>query len=607
MVVSPQPVSLTPAPAPARQRGLRRSLFLASAIVFGAIVLVEGAALVGLERLDGLLSEMQRESIADARRMLELSESTSNLSLAARRFRDIGDREDLSQAEMALRDELRRFSTLAQSLPALKPAEPAPSGVPAVVPALVQASDRLNAIVTDLAATVAEAIDANAGMRTATQDLALLKSVLLADDGSHPTIAVALSLASAAIASSDSAEVESQQAAFLKLLGHDGRPMALTLLVPLFERRLAVIDVENRQRQLIASADTAARDIARLSRDYSELLTDASGARQAEMARVLRIGKIAAAIIGLAVLAAALVAANAFLRGAIADLTGIADAMRRLSAGDTAVEAPGTGRRDEIGALAATFGVFKAQVAEREQLQRQLHQAERLEAIGRFTGGIAHDFNNVLTAISANVQLIQETTDAGSPNNQRALRALEATESGSSMVQQLLTFGRRRSLEPTPTDIDAVIEALADLLHDNFGGPIRLETVKEGERNGPLVALIDAGQFENALINLLFNARDAISGEGVIRLTAGPTADGRIRIRVEDNGSGMTAEVLDHVFEPFFTTKPAAQGNGLGLATVYGFVHQSGGRIDLTSQPGQGTVVEIELPRYPPTGGAAPA
>ncbi|PIP00258.1 sensor histidine kinase [Pleomorphomonas carboxyditropha] len=601
MVVSPQPTSLTAVSRPARRRGLRRSLFLASAAVLGAIVLVEGAALIGLERLDGLLSEMQRESIADARRMLELSESTSNLSLAARRFRDIGDREDLSQAEMALRDELRRFSTLTQSLPALTTAEPTPS----VVPALVQASDRLNAIVTDLAATVAEAIDANAGMRTATQDLALLKSVLLADDGSHPTIAVALSLASAAIASSDSAEVESQQAAFLKLLGHDGRPMALTLLVPLFERRLAVIDVESRQRRLIASADAAARDIARLSRDYSGLLTDASSARQAEIARALRIGKIAAVVIGLAVLATAFVVANAFLRGAIADLTGIADAMRRLAAGDTAAEAPGAGRRDEIGALAAAFGVFKAQVAEREQLQRQLQHAERLEAIGRFTGGIAHDFNNVLTAISANVQLIQETTDAGSPNNQRALRALEATESGSSMVQQLLTFGRRRSLEPAPTDVDAVIDALADLLHDNFGGPIRLETVKEGERAGPLVALIDAGQLENALINLLFNARDAISGEGVIRLAAGPTADGKIRIRVEDNGSGMTPEVLDHVFEPFFTTKQAAQGNGLGLATVYGFVHQSGGRIDLTSQPGQGTVVDIELPRYPPAGGAA--
>lgn len=602
MVASPQPTLVPPVSGSAPFRsGLRRSLLVASAIVFSAIVLVEGAALVGLDRLDGMLSEMQSESVAESRRMLELGASTSNLSLAARRFRDIGDREDLSQAEMALREELRNFSTLAESLPALKGAE----ATPPVVPALVQASKRLSAIVTDLAATVAEAIDASAGMRTATQDLALLKGVLLADDGSHPSIAIALSLASAAIASSDSAEVESQQAAFLKLLAQPGRPMALTLLVPLFERRLAVIDVGARQHRLIASADAAARDIAGLSRDYSQLLASASNARQAETARALRIGKIAAIATGLAVLAAALVAANAFLRGAIADVTGIAEAMRRLAAGDTGVEAPGAGRRDEIGALAATFGVFKAQVAEREQLQRQLQRAERLEAIGRFTGGIAHDFNNVLTAISANAQLIQETTDAGSPNNQRALRALEAAESGSSMVQQLLMFGRRSSLEPAPTDIDAVVDALADLLHDNFTGPISLTTVKEGERTGPLVALIDAGQLESALMNLLFNARDAIAGEGHIRLAAGPTDDGKIRIRVEDDGSGMTPEVLDHVFEPFFTTKPAAQGNGLGLATVYGFVRQSGGRIDLTSEPGQGTIVEIELPRYPPSGGAA--
>ncbi len=595
------PIAASPRRVRLRGRGLRRSLFIASAIVFGTIVLVEGAALVGLERLDGLLSEMQRESIADARRMLELAESTSNLTLAARRFRDVGDREDLSQAEMALREELRRFATLAKSLPVLKTAGTSPP----VVPPIVQASDRLNTIVTDLAATVAEAIDANAGMRVATQDLALLKSALLADADDHPTTAIALSLASSAVASSDSAEVEAQQAAFLKLLGHEGRPMALTLLVPLFERRLTVIDVENRQHQLIVSADSAARDIARLSREYSGLLEDANGARQAQIAGALWIGKLAAVAIGLAVLATALVAANAFLRGAIADLTGIAEAMRRLAAGDTTVEAPGTGRRDEIGALAAAFSVFKAQVSEREQLQRQLQRAERLEAIGRFTGGIAHDFNNVLTAISANVQLIQETTEAGSPNNQRALRALEAAESGSSMVQQLLTFGRRRSLEPMPTDIDAVIDALAELLHDNFGGSIRLETVRDGERTAPLVALIDPGQLESALINLLFNARDAIAGEGVIRLAAGPTADGRIRIRVEDTGSGMTPEVLDHVFEPFFTTKQASQGNGLGLATVYGFVHQSGGHIDLSSKPGQGTVVEIELPRYPPAGGSA--
>jgi hypothetical protein len=138
---------------------LRRSLLVASAIVFSAIVLVEGAALVGLDRLDGMLSEMQSESVAESRRMLELGASTSNLSLAARRFRDIGDREDLSQAEMALREELRNFSTLAESLPALKGAE----ATPPVVPALVQASKRLSAIVTDLAATVAEAIDAAPG------------------------------------------------------------------------------------------------------------------------------------------------------------------------------------------------------------------------------------------------------------------------------------------------------------------------------------------------------------------------------------------------------------------------------------------------------------
>ena len=589
-----EPLAVAPAGPRYRRGGLRRRLFLASAIIFGAIVVVEGVALVGLERLDGLLTDMQREQVADARRMLDLTESTSNLMLAARRFRDVADREDLSQAEMTLRDELRRFSALAKALPTLRTADE--------VPPVALAAGRLGAIAADLAATVAEAIDANAGLRLATQDLALVKSALMGDADEHPMTAVALSLASSAVAASDSADVAAQQAAFQKILARDGRPMALTLLVPLFERRLTVIDVETRQHRLILAADDAARDIARLGRDYSGLIEAASHDRQATAARALGMGKVAAVGIGLALLVAAFLVVNAFLRGAIADLSGIADAMRRLAAGEEGADAPGTARRDEIGALAQTFGVFKARLAEREQLQRQLQRAERLEAIGRFTGGVAHDFNNVLTAISANIQLIQETTEPRSPNNQRALRALEAAENGAAMVQQLLTFGRRRPLDPTPTDIDAVVAALAELLHDNFGGPIRLETVREGERTAPLIALVDPGQLENALINLLFNARDAIEGEGLVRLVTGLSADDRVRIRVEDNGIGMTADVLDHVFEPFFTTKPANQGNGLGLAIVYGFVRQSDGSIELRSVPGEGTVVNIELPRYPPAG-----
>lgn len=574
---------------------LRRRLLLTSVAVFSAILLVEGAALVSLEYLDGQLSRLQAESIADGRRMLAITETTSDLAIAARRFHEVADREALYQAEAELRGQMQRFSaqipTLTQS------GETAPA--PFVAADIIAEANRLEGIIDHLAATAAEAIDAHAGMRTDAQDLEFIKSELMPQAPGRPMIAVALTLASTALASSDRADVEGQRDAYIRLLDDNDRPMALSLLTSLFDRRLAVIDVETRQRFLVAAAEMATREITALAREYTRLLDHANLERQETTRRLLLFGKIAALAIGLVALAAAFIVANVSVRGAVRDLAGIAEAMRRLAAGDPTAEAPGGGRRDEIGALANAFSVFKAQMIEREEMRRRLTEAERLEAIGRFTGGVAHDFNNVLTVISANLQLIQETTDPASLNGKRALKALEAAEGSASMVQQLLTFGHRRTLDPAPTDINAVIASLVDLLEDSFGDAIVLEVESPpGEGAVPLIALVDPGQLENALINLLFNARDAIGEKGRIRISAGALPTGEIRIRITDDGAGMTPEVLTHVFEPFFTTKIGSRGHGLGLSTVYGFIRQSGGDIELRSTPGTGTTVEIRLPSY---------
>ena len=359
-----------------------------------------------------------------------------------------------------------------------------------------------------------------------------------------------------------------------------------------------------RQRFLLAATDVAATVMSRLVKDYASLIERSDSARAEATAADLRLGKIAAGLVGALGLIVAFGFANAFLRGVVADLLGIAEAMRRLAGGDTAASAPGRGRPDEIGALARAFDVFKEQARERAEIESRLRHAERLEAIGRLTGGIAHDFNNLLTAVATNVQLIHDDAEPGTPTRARALRALSAAENGAAMVDHLLAFGRRQMLAPVATDVAKLIASLLDLVAASLGGGITLEARAE-EAGTPPFALVDPGQLENALINLVFNARDAVGERGRITVSAGRAPDGMVRIEIADDGAGMDAATLARIFEPFFTTKPAGAGSGLGLSMVYGFVRQSGGRIDVASTPGSGTTVTIDLPATEAAGPAA--
>ncbi|WP_181701546.1 ATP-binding protein [Chthonobacter albigriseus] len=232
-------------------------------------------------------------------------------------------------------------------------------------------------------------------------------------------------------------------------------------------------------------------------------------------------------------------------------------------------------------------------LTDRKMMERQLGHAQRMEAIGQLTGGIAHDFNNVLAAISGNLQMIIDESELGSTTRTRALRALDAAESGGATTQRLLAFARRQPLEPEPTDLNTLVADVADLLVYGLGAGIDIALSLDDDLPP---AMIDPERMETALINLIFNARDSISGPGRITIATEAAPDGGIRLSVRDTGSGMAPEVAARAFEPFFTTKPFGAGSGLGLSMVYGFVRQSGGSIAIDSEVGNGTVMTVTLP-----------
>lgn len=249
------------------------------------------------------------------------------------------------------------------------------------------------------------------------------------------------------------------------------------------------------------------------------------------------------------------------------------------------------------------FVGIQSDVSQRIRLEEQLRQSQKMEAIGQLTGGIAHDFNNLLLIIIGNAELLQE--DSNDPEFTKSLAAMivEAAERGADLTQQLLSFGRRQTLQPEPLMLSDIVENMAPLLRRTIGEHITLQT--ELSKDAP-PSLTDRTLLESALLNLVVNARDAMPDGGTLTIEtgariAGPS-DGSIPIgqpvvfvTVSDTGIGMSPEVIEHAFEPFFTTKPAGKGSGLGLSMVYGFAQQTGGYVSIESKVGQGASVTIVL------------
>jgi PAS domain S-box-containing protein len=262
--------------------------------------------------------------------------------------------------------------------------------------------------------------------------------------------------------------------------------------------------------------------------------------------------------------------------------------------------------RDPSGAISGAALVYHDITAWRET-ERKLQQSQKLDAIGKLTGGVAHDFNNMLTVITGTTEtLVEGLTHL--PTLQKTAEVIDqAAERCSELIQHLLAFARRQSLQPRNVDINGTVLDIAKLLRPTLGEQIEIDSILEPE---VATSHIDASQLANSLLNMAINARDAMPNGGKLLLEtrnvvldeayAQANPDARpgpyVMLAVSDTGTGMSREVQDKVFEPFFTTKEVGKGSGLGLSMVYGFVKQSGGHIKIYSELGHGTTIKLYLP-----------
>ena len=246
-------------------------------------------------------------------------------------------------------------------------------------------------------------------------------------------------------------------------------------------------------------------------------------------------------------------------------------------------------------------------VTDRKELEDQLLQARKMDAIGQLTGGIAHDFNNLLAAVLGGIDLIDRRVALAEDQKKILGMTRRAAEQGAELVKRLLAFARRQQLQPAAVDIGRISANVTELLAHTLGGLVQLEWRTE---DGVWPAYADSAQLELALMNLIINARDAMPEGGRITVDArnvsGEAGKGLdlppgdyVVLTVSDRGGGIPADILEQVTEPFFTTKDVGKGTGLGLSMVYGFARQSGGAIAIVSEVGEGTTVEIWLPRAP--------
>jgi signal transduction histidine kinase/FixJ family two-component response regulator len=246
--------------------------------------------------------------------------------------------------------------------------------------------------------------------------------------------------------------------------------------------------------------------------------------------------------------------------------------------------------------------------AERRKTEAQLRQSQKMEAVGKLTGGVAHDFNNLLQVIAGNLQLLQLDLTGNERALSRLQTATRAVDRGAKLASQLLSFARRQPLQPLVVNVNKLVRGMDDLLRRTLGEEVELVTSTNPELWN---TALDPNQFENVIINLAVNARDAMNSIGKLTIEVGNAVlDERycrqhpevlpgqyVLLAVSDTGSGMTPEVMERAFEPFFTTKPEGRGTGLGLSMVYGFVKQSGGHLKLYSEVGHGTTIKLYLPR----------
>ncbi len=263
--------------------------------------------------------------------------------------------------------------------------------------------------------------------------------------------------------------------------------------------------------------------------------------------------------------------------------------------------------RNDAGKVIALHGICQ-DITEQILLERKFLQAQKMESVGRLTGGIAHDFNNLLMVMVGNLQLVEQSVEGDDKALKRIHAVIEAANKGSELTKRMLAFSRQQTLEDEEIDANGLVGSMTEMLTRAIGGNIEL-TVVPGESLWPVAT--DRTQLETAILNLAINARDAMVDGGSLKIETGNSLlddaycrqfedlmpGAYVMISVTDTGHGMPAEIIDKVVQPFFTTKPPEAGSGLGLSMIYGFVQQSGGHLNITSEENNGTTIKIYLPK----------
>ena len=627
----------------------RGRLLIFNLLVVAVTLMVSGVAVLGFRHASQIQEQVQQQTLDDMTGSMNLARDTANVATAAVRLSQVvgaleykGEAERLKQTQMALRHSLEQLADapLAQQEPAL-------------VTRIIRRSNELQQSVTGMLERGQKRhLERNALLSALYQSQSYLRHLQDINRRYASNVPDTRQLAEmdrlivAAIDTPSPRATVQQLDAVTAMLPASALQPVVNLVLPDFNdelRKLAPLSKQLEESDLSISwyMFHIKALVAILNRDinqYVEQVAQASRLRTAQSHQELRSISVFISVFAVLALIITGCACWYIYRNLGSNLTAISRAMSRLAHGEQNVSVPALQRRDELGELARAFNVFARNTAslehttrllkektsqmevdriERQGLEEALLHSQKMKAVGQLTGGLAHDFNNLLAVIIGSLEL----TDSASPDAPRITRALKAAERGAMLTQRLLAFSRKQSLQPHAVEMKPLLENLSELMRHSLPATLTLDI----EAQTPAwPAWIDVSQLENAIINLVMNARDAMEGQnGVIKIRTWnqrvTRSDGRrqdmVALEVIDHGCGMSQEVKSQVFEPFFTTKPVGSGtglglslchgiivaygsgSGLGLSMVYGFVRQSGGRVEIESAPGQGTTVRLQLPR----------
>lgn len=598
-------------------------------LVVAVTLMVSGVAVMGFRHASQMQELVQQQTVDDMTGSLNLARDTANVATAAVRLSQVvgaleykGEAERLQETQRALKSSLAQLANapLAQQEAGL-------------VTRIITRSNELQTSVGGmLERGQRRHLERNALLSSLYQNLSYLRHLQKVTHAQDDILLNEMNrLIVAAIATPAPQAIIHQLVGVMSALPtHSDTPLVNTLLNDFNDfndemRKLAPLSAALEQSDLAISwyMFHIKALVAILNGDinrYAEQVATLSGQRVAQSYQDLRSGERVIMIFALLAVVITAFAGWYIYRNLGTNLTAISRAMSRLAHGEADVTFPALQRRDELGELARAFNVFARNTAslertsrllkekttqmeiaqtERQGLEEALLHSQKLKAVGQLTGGLAHDFNNLLAVIIGSLELV----NPDSPDAPRIQRALQAAERGALLTQRLLAFSRKQSLHPQAVELKTLLEELSELMRHSLPATLALEI----EAQSPAwPAWIDISQLENAIINLVMNARDAMEGQtGIIKIrtwnqrvtrSSGQRQD-MVALEVIDHGCGMSQAVKSQVFEPFFTTKQTGSGSGLGLSMVYGFVRQSGGRVEIESAPGQGTTVRLQLPR----------